>query len=109
MRKFSLVVLSLVLVLGAVGLALAAEAPSMVNGTVKSVDAPGNSFTIKSKAGDETFKTAGNTVLKAGYKTIGLGDLKAGDRVKVAFTTAGTDKQATQVTVTGSAKPKAGK
>ena len=116
MRKLSLVVLSLVLVLGVAGLSLAAgmeksaaAATTTAKGTVGSVDAQGNSFTVKSKAGEETYKVAGSTVLKAGYKTIGLSDLKAGDWVQVAFTAAGSDKQATQVTVLGSAKPKAGK
>ena len=116
MRKLSLVVLSLVLVLGVAGLSLAADmqksapaAAATVKGTVGSVDASGNSFTVKSKAGAETFKVAGNTVIKERYKTIGLADLKAGDWVQVAYTTAGSDKQATQVTVLGEAKPKAGK
>jgi hypothetical protein len=112
MRKLSLVVLSLVLILGVAGLSFAADmaaAATMAKGTVASVDAPGNTFTVKAKGGAETFKVAGTTTFKAGYKSIGLGDLKAGDWVQVAYTTAGSDKQATQVTVLGSAKPKAGK
>ena len=52
---------------------------------------------------------AGNTVIKEGYKTVGLADLKAGDWVQVWYTASGSDKQATQVTVLGEAKPKAGK
>jgi hypothetical protein len=118
MRKFSLVVLSLVMVLGVASLSLAAAvnhpaataaAASTVKGTVGSVDAQGNSFTIKSKAGDETFKVAEKATLKAGHNTISLADLKAGDWVRVAYTTSGSDKQALEVTVLGSAKPKAGK
>jgi Cu/Ag efflux protein CusF len=114
MRKFSLVILSLVLVLGVAGLSMAAEmqhamAPTMTKGTVGSVDAQGKSFTLKSKAGEETFKVAGNATLRAGHKTIGLADLKAGDWVQVAYDTAGSDKQATKVTVLGEATPKNGK
>jgi PDZ domain-containing secreted protein len=117
MRKFSLVVLSLVMVLGVAGLSLAAAvnhpaataAASTTKGTVGSVDAQGNSFTLKMKAGDETFKVADKATLKAGHNTISLADLKAGDWVRVAYTTSGSDKQALEVTVLGSAKPKAGK
>jgi Cu/Ag efflux protein CusF len=118
MRKFSLMILSLVLVLGVAGLSMAAEtqhaaattmATTMAKGTVGSVDAQAKSFTIKSKAGEETFKVADKATFKAGYKTIGLADLKAGDWVQVAYDTAGSDKQATKVTVLGAATPKNGK
>jgi Domain of unknown function (DUF5666) len=111
MRKISLVVLSLVLVLGAAGLSLAAEtqhmaATTMAKGTVGSVDASGKTFTLKSKAGEETFKVADNATIKEGHKTIGLADLHAGDWVQVSYDTAGSDKQATHVTVLGAATPK---
>jgi len=118
MRKFSLVVLSLVMVLGVAGLSLAAAvnhpaataaAASTAKGTVASVDAPGNSFTLKMKAGNETFKVADKATLKAGHNTITLADLKTGDWVRVAYVMAGSDKQALEVTVLGAAKPKAGK
>ena len=84
MRKFSLMILSLVLVLGFAGLSMAAEtqhaaAATMAKGTVGSVDAQAKSFTLKSKAGEETFKVADKATLKAGHKTIGLADLKAGE------------------------------
>jgi hypothetical protein len=118
MRKFSLAVLSFALVLGAVGLSQAgpvkhpvetAAAAKTAKGTVGSVDAAGKSFTLKSKAGDETYKVVDAATLKAGGKTISLADLKAGDWVRVAYTTSGSEKQALEVTVLGEAKPKAGK
>jgi hypothetical protein len=86
-----------------------AAATTMTKGTVSSVDAQAKSFTLKSKAGEETFKVADNATLKAGYKTIALADLKAGDLVQVSFAASGSDKEATKVTVLGEAKPKAGK
>jgi Cu/Ag efflux protein CusF len=118
MRKFSLAVLSFALVLGAVGLSRAAEVKHPVEtaaaaktskGTVGSVDAQGKTFTLKSKAGDETYKVLDSATVKAGHKMISLADLKAGDWVRVAYTTSGSDKQALEVTVLGEAKPKAGK
>jgi len=117
MRKLPVWVLSLVAVLVVAGVALAATAPapapvtahSTAKGTISAVDAAGMSFTVKGKGGEWTFKLADKAVLKAGSKTITFGDLKAGDWVQVWFTTSGSDKQATQVTVLGEAKPKAGK
>jgi hypothetical protein len=113
MRKIPVWVLSLVAVLAVASLAMAAAAPAVAaataKGTISAVDAPGMSFTVKSKGGESTYKLADKAVLKAGSKTIGFGDLKTGDWVQVWFTTSGSDKQATQVTVLGEAKPKAGK
>jgi hypothetical protein len=113
MRKVSVWVLSLVLVLSIAGLALAAGQETgghgKAKGTLSAVDASAKSITVKSKAGEETFKVADNATLKAGHKTIVLADLKTGDLVQVTFATAGSDKQATMVTVLGEAKPKAAK
>lgn len=108
MRRTSVWVLSLVLVLGVAGYALAAAGTATAKGTVSAVDAQGMSFTVKAKGGEETFKLAGNATLKAGYKSITFTDLKAGDWVQVAYTTSGSDKQATQVTVLGEAHAKSG-
>jgi hypothetical protein len=111
MRKASVWILSLVLVLCVASLSLAAGGHEVGNGkakgTLSAVDASNKSITVKSKAGEETFKVADNAVLKAGHKTIALADLKTGDLVQVTY--AGSDKQATNVTVLGEAKPKAAK
>ena len=112
MRKASVWVLSLVLVLCVAGLSLAAgheTGNSRAKGTLSAVDASNKSITVKSKAGEETFKVADNAMLKAGHKTIALSDLKTGDWVQVDYATAGSDKQATMVMVLGEAKPKAAK
>jgi len=113
MRKLPIWVLSLVVVLAVASLAAAAAAPAVASaktkGTISAVDATGMSFTVKGKGSESTFKLADKAVLKAGSKTIAFGDLKTGDWVQVWFTTSGGDKQATQVTVLGETKPKAGK
>jgi hypothetical protein len=117
MRKVPVWVLSLVVVLAVAGMAMAAAAPaaapaaasSNAKGSVSAVDASGMSFSVKGKGGEWTFKLADKATLKAGYKTIAFGDLKVGDWVSVDYTTSGSDKQATAVTVLGAAKPKAAK
>jgi hypothetical protein len=106
MRKLSAWILSFALILGFAGLVSAADSHGVEKGTISAVDAQGNSFTLKAKAGEETFKLADKARLKAGSHTIALSDLKAGDWVQVSYTTAGNDKQAVQVTVIGEAKPK---
>ena len=77
---------------------------AIAKGTVGVVDAKGRSFTLKTKAGHDSFKVTETAVLTVGHKTISLGDLKAGDWVQVSYTVSGRENHAAKVTVLGEAK-----
>jgi hypothetical protein len=108
MRRTTVWILSLVLVLGVAGMALAAMDHATADGTISAVDAQAMSFTIKVKDNEETFKLADKATLTEASHSINFADLKTGDWVKVAYTTSGSNKEATHVTVLGVVHPKMG-
>jgi len=73
-------------------------------GVVSTVNAKDLTFTVKSKAGDESFKVTETAVVKAGSKTISLGELRAGDHVQVSYTGSGSAKHVSEVAVLTEAK-----
>ena len=101
--------MAFLLVLAVVGTALAADKMQSsssttskyhrMHGSIDSVDATAQSFTVKHGTDSSTFKTDSSTKYKHGTKTIAFGDLKVGDDVRVSFTENGTDKTAARVDV----------
>jgi Domain of unknown function (DUF5666) len=121
MRKYIVLGLTLLLVLGTVALAQTSGSTSgtmskgdsmskdsskayhRMHGEIASVDATAQTFTVKhGKDGKDisTFKTDNATKYKGeGTKDLTFSDLKVGDDVRVSFTENGSDKTAARVDV----------
>jgi Cu/Ag efflux protein CusF len=110
MRKRFVLSLALVLVFAGALAAVAQTSGSMsstpsgstakyhrVHGSIESVDATAQTFTVKHGNDTSTFKTDASTKFKGAGKAITFADLKAGDEVRVSYTENGTDKTAARV------------
>src|SRR5262249_35159337 len=68
--------------------AAATKAPAAMkaHGTVSSVDAVGNTLSLKGKKADETFAVAADAKIMQGKKEVKLGDIATGSKVSVTYT-----------------------
>lgn len=99
MRKVSITALILCLVLGTAVVAMAKDTTHTAKGSVTTVNAAGNSFSVKEKTGEATFQVTASTKLEEHGKTISLADLKSGEEVTVWYTTNAGKNDASKVIV----------
>lgn len=71
----------------------------VTSGAVEKVDAANKTITVKTDAGAVEVPLDTSTTIKLGDQTIGLGDLKAGDRLKIDWHDADGKKFASSITV----------
>jgi hypothetical protein len=105
MRKVSISVLILCLVLGTAVVAMAKDTSQTANGAVTTVDPAAKSFSVKEKTGEETFLVTATTKLEERGKTITLADLKSGEEVTVWYTANAGKNEASKVIVHATKKP----
>ncbi|MCG6961652.1 MAG: hypothetical protein LJE95_00115 [Acidobacteria bacterium] len=100
MRRFLSVLVGLVLVLGAVSIAQAAPAATVMHGKVTAVNANDNTFTLQCRNGkDQLFKLEKTTKITDRGKIVGVAELKAGTPVAVTYTKAANEMTAQMVRV----------
>jgi|SRR5579872_4336181 len=75
-----------------------------MHGDIASIDATGQTFTVKHGNDTSTFKTDASTKFRGAGKEITFADLQVGDDARVSFTEDGTDKTAARVDVTHTKK-----
>jgi uncharacterized protein (UPF0333 family) len=80
MKKFSVLVLAVVLMLSLSGIALAG---GEVSGTVTAVDANAKTVKVKTDKGEEAVAIAADTKIMVGTAEKALGDIKTGDMVTI--------------------------
>ncbi len=72
-------------------------------GAISSVDAAGASLVVKTKSKTDTFSVPATAKITSHGKAITFGDLKAGEKVEVTYTTVGSSMTASAVTLLGHA------
>jgi len=104
--RVSISALILCLILGTAVVAIAKETTHLAKGSITAINTTGNSFSVKSGTGNETFLVTGGTKIEEHGKTVALADLKSGEEVSVWYTTNAGNNEASKVIVhTMKAKP----
>jgi opacity protein-like surface antigen len=70
-----------------------------MHGSIASIDATGQTFTLKHGKDVSTFKTDATTKFKGAGKDIAFADLQVGDDARISYTESGTDKTASRVDI----------